>query len=110
MMFGNNLPYQYTSINSCSLPKCYSCSIRERTARRATLLTASSGREWNIVISYGHCIDCGKGFGLVWTAKKGVKVKTTEGRKGESLSAVILTIVRIYFRCFSIKNTNIPSW
>jgi len=35
---------------------------------------------------------------------------TTEGRKGETLSAIIRIIVRIYFRCVSIKNTNIPSW
>ena len=110
VMIEINLPYHYTYINSCSVPKCYSCSIRERTARRATLLTASSGREWNILISYCHWSDCGKGFGLVCTAKKGLKVKTTEGRKGEPLSAVIPTIVRIYFLCFSIKDTTIPSW
>jgi hypothetical protein len=109
-MFEINLPYHYTCINSCSIPKCYSCSICERTARRATLLSASSGKEWNILISYGHWSDCGKGFGLVCTTKKGLKVMATEDRKGESLSAVIPTIVRIYFRCFNIKNKNIPSW
>jgi hypothetical protein len=110
VMIGINLPYHYTYINSYPVPKCYSCSICERTTRRATLLTASNGREWNILISYGHWSDCGKGFELVCTAKKGLKVKTTEGRKGETLSVVIPTIVRIYFRCFSIKDTNITSW
>jgi hypothetical protein len=95
LMFEINLPYHYTYINSCSVPKCYSCSICERTARRVTPLTASSGREWNILISYGYWSDCGKGFGLVCTAKKGLNVMTTEGRKGESLSAVIPTTVRI---------------
>jgi len=69
VMFDINLPYHYAYISSCSVPKCCSCSIRERTARRATLLTTSSGREWNIRISYGHWSDCGKGFGLVCTAK-----------------------------------------
>ena len=110
VMFEINLPYHYICINSCSVPKCYSCSICEPTVRRTTLLTASSGREWNILISYGHWSECGKVFGLVCTAKKWLKVMITEGRKGEPFSAVVPTIVRIYFCCFNIKNTNIPSW
>jgi hypothetical protein len=104
-----------TPISTAALYRNVTAALRSGSdmradSQRATLLTAPSGREWNILIRYGHWIDCGKGFGIVCTAKRGLKGMTTEGRKGETLIAVITTIVRIHFRCFNIKNTNIPSW